>query len=187
MASATKTNRGRWIVRFKNELGERKTISLAKLNKSAAQEIARHATELENSLQSGAAVPMRTSDWLGEISQPISDKLAKAGLIRARRNATLEAFLDLCIRERADVAPSTRAIFMRARNKLVAFFGPQKMLRDITRADADRFRVGLAKDLSPNSIRQACRYAKHFFPSGREGSARKLQSLRPSKGTIDQG
>jgi len=94
----------------------------------------------------------------------LADKLAKAGLIQQRDSATLGSFVDGYIQSRQDVKSGTATVYGHTRRCLVAFFGADKPLRDITPGDADQWRLYLlAEGLSENTTRRRCGIAKQFF------------------------
>lgn len=90
-------------------------------------------------------------------------RLEKLGLVEKRPEShsavTLKEWIDRYIETRSDVKPSTRLIYDDARQKLLAYFGDDRLLRDITAGDADEFRlhlvVGLGLTVTPEHYRKA--------------------------------
>src|SRR5262249_23467193 len=65
---------------------------------------------------------------------------------------------------KADAKPRTLINLDQARKRLLAFFGADKPIRDITEADAEEFyRSQLAEGLAPNTVRRTCGRAKQFL------------------------
>ena len=93
------------------------------------------------------------------------DKLAAVGLIPKREAATLGAFLDRYVAMRADVKGTTATVYGHTRRCLVEFFGADKPLREITRGDAEAWRINLIdkEKLADNTVRRRSGIAKQFF------------------------
>lgn len=91
-------------------------------------------------------------------------KLAQCGLVSPRVKSVsikLGDFLDNYIVGRADVKEATRTHLIRAPNDLVAYFGADKAMHEVTPGDADDFRRQLSG--ADNTIRRTCGRAKQFF------------------------
>jgi integrase len=104
---------------------------------------------------------------LSELDPALADKLARVGLI-ARANGKLEfttlgKFLDDYINGRTDVKPLTARNLADAQRNLVAFFGYDKPLADVSMGDADDYRRHLLQRLGENTVRRLCGRAKQFF------------------------
>ena len=106
--------------------------------------------------------------WLGEIPDVLAKRLSAVGLIapREKRQAdttTLGEFIDAYLESRTDIKPRTRINFMQVRRFLVARFGEDKLLRDVTPGDADDWRRWLLTKLGDNTVRRHCGRAKQLF------------------------
>lgn len=100
-----------------------------------------------------------------DLGQSIHDKLAAAGLVEQRVSSNLGDFITGYIERRSDVEPGTVTNYHQVRLNLVAFFGYEKPLRDITEKDAAAFRLWLEKEegQSENTLRRRCGRARQFF------------------------
>jgi integrase len=111
----------------------------------------------------GHSTDAETQRWVSTLDVKLLRKLVKAGLVASREAATLGAFLAAYIGSRADVKPGTRINFGQVQRDLLAFYGEQKRLEEISRGDADAFRLHLLKSLGDNTVRRRCGRAKQFF------------------------
>jgi integrase len=164
MASVSKDSKG-YRIRFVMPDGTNKTIRFSGFKKSTVQEIAGHIKELVSAKAASSAIDRRTANWLGIVGQNVHDKLSNAGLIEARVSSNLGDFITGYIEQRSDVEPGTVTNYHQVRLNLVAFFGYDKPLRDITEKDAAAFRMWLEKEegQSENTLRRRCGRARQFF------------------------
>jgi integrase len=166
MASISKQSNGRRTVQFSAADGKRKSIRLGKVSQSDALTIKLKVEKLVSASITGHTYDDETSRWVKGLEKRLADKLAKAGLIEPPDASTLKAFVDAYIESRSDVKPATKQTYNHGRRTLLAFFGPEKLIRDITEGDAEDFRRFLLdQDLAENSVRLRCRVAKQFFKS----------------------
>lgn len=166
MASIANDPGGRRRIQFVDTDGKRRPIRLGSMSLRKAEGIARHVEELLIAKRSGQPLESRTAAWLGDIGDDLHAKLAAVGLV-APRNATptvaLGPFLNEYIAGRIDVKSSTTRHLHDARKNLIAFFGADKALADISPGDADEFRRSLLRELGENTVRRRCGRAKQFF------------------------
>ena len=67
-------------------------------------------------------------------------------------------------RKRYLARPATLTVWGHTRRNLIEFFGPDKPLREITKGDAEEWRLSLvAQGLSESTIRKRCGFTKQFF------------------------
>lgn len=102
-------------------------------------------------------------------------------------------FLDAYLAARKDLKPATLTVLGHTRRCLVKFFGASKLLRSITPADAEAFRVWLATEandrdngrdeLSDNTVRRRTGIAKQVF---RAAQKRRLIESNPFAGLTAQ-
>ena len=165
MASVLKDGGG-WRIRFYDGDGKRKQIRLAGINKATAEQIGRHVKVLNAAKTSNdRSLDRQTALWLQDLGQSIHDKLAAAGLVEQRVSSNLGDFIAGYIERRSDVEPGTVTNYHQVRLNLVAFFGYEKPLRDITERDAAEFRTWLETEegQSENTLRRRCGRARQFF------------------------
>ena len=152
MASVSKDNKG-WRIRFIDHLGRRRNIRPGKVNKSTAEQIARHCEVLAATAAANGIVPRQTALWLGGIGDRLHCKLSRAGLVEPRKaddarkegSVSLLSFVDAFIADGKtldgrDASNSTRRKWTTARNHLKKHIPKQKKLQDVTPTDAQEFR-----------------------------------------------
>jgi len=147
--------------------GRRKTLWLGSCSKRVGEDVKRKINLLLSSLSMGMGFDGEVLRWLDSLSDKFHAKLADAGLVESRTpqaGMTLGAFLDHYIESRCDVKASTRTVFERTRNHLLAHFGADKPLRAISEGDADAWRLYLVgQGLASNTINRSCGIARQFF------------------------
>ncbi|GAB5444840.1 MAG: hypothetical protein Fues2KO_51890 [Fuerstiella sp.] len=169
MASVGKDSKG-WRIRFTDQNGRKRSLRPGKVNKTKANQIARHVAELVSAKASGQPTDRQTAAWLNEIGDPLWRKLARAGLVQPRSSLPLKAFMKDHIEQGTTshskpAAKRTRDKWTSASTHLNEFFGSRN-LRDITLEDAQQFRRFLErKALQPNSVRSVIACAKMFYNS----------------------
>jgi len=165
MASVISDRNGRKRIQFVSGDGTRKTIRLGKATTRQAEAFKVRVEQLV--LAATGAVGVVDEDtihWLAGLDEAVYDKLAAVGLVAERESVKLGAFLDDYIRSRHDVKAGTATVYGHTRRNLVQFFGKDKPLRDITRGDADAWRLSLLEQgLAENTVRRRCGMAKQFF------------------------
>ena len=68
------------------------------------------------------------------------------------------------IHSRVDVKTSTLLVLGHTRRNLIEYFGPDRLLRDISAGDADEWRLYLiGQNLADNTVRRRCGIAKQYF------------------------
>ncbi len=164
--------------------GRRHTIRLGKLQKRDAQTIRVHVENLAAAKLRGRAVPDETAIWLGRLDTTLRGKLEKVGLLRPGPSGptpTLGQWLDTYVAMRTDVKPTTRTVYGRVRGHLLAYFGPDRLLKDITPGDADGFALYLrtTAGLAENTARRHMGIARQFL---RAAVRRKMLSANPLDG-----
>ena len=164
MASIIRQKSRRRIIQFMDGAGVRKTIRLGKMTQRSAEAMKVRIENLNTSVISGHPLEDETARWLAGLNDPMRDKLAAVGLVSKRAGVRLQAFLDAYIKKRCDTKPSTRLVYGHTRRNLIAYFGADKPLRDITPGDADEWRLNLiAQGLADNTVRRRSGIAKQFF------------------------
>ncbi len=183
MASLVNDPNGRRRVQVQVD-GKRQTIRLGKVPKRDAETIKRHVEHLAAAKLSGRAVPDETAIWLGRLDTTLRGKLEKVGLLRPGPSGptpTLGQWLDTYIGMRTDVKPTTRTVYGRVRGHLLAYFGADRLLKDITPGDADGFALYLrtTAGLAENTARRHVGIARQFL---RAAVRRKMLSANPLDG-----
>ena len=168
MASVCNDPGGRKRILFSAPDGSRKAIRLGKVPKRTADCVCGYVERLLAAALTGSAPDAEVSLWVAALDVTMHDKLAAVGLVAKRGSAKLGEFLAGYIAGRTDLKPGTLANLERARHELVAHFGAERPLRDITPGDADQWRLGMAaRGLADNTVRRTCGRAKQFFHAAR--------------------
>lgn len=167
MASIANDANGRRRILFVDAQGDRRTIRLGKIDKRAAEAIARHVEALLSSKMSGQPIGRETASWLSSIGQTLTDKLAKAGLIEAgatQRTPTVQGWIEGYIAERSTVKAATKASWKPVLVNLLDFLGKDRLISQVTPADVDRFKEYLMQSgLSPVTVYKRLQVARQFF------------------------
>jgi len=167
MASIGNDPNGRRRILFVAKDGSRKTVRLGKATRKQAEAVKTKVESLVTASLSNTAMDDETARWVADLPDAMHDKLARAGLVVARKTARcakLGAFLDDYIAGRCDVKPATLTVLGHTRRNLVDYFGASKPLDEITPGDADNWRLDLiGQGLADNTVRRRCGIAKQFF------------------------
>jgi len=170
MASITSRKDGIRQIQFVTPEGDRKTISLGKCSKRAAEQFARFLERLLECRRLGVVLDSETTRWLSELPTDMYARLVRLGLVPARAKTiapALEDFLQGYLETRPDVKPASKLAWQQTMRNLVAHFGADKPIDDITPADAETFRAAiLARGLSPATVAKQLSFARQFFQYG---------------------
>ena len=164
MASISTQPGGRRTIQFVAPDRSRKTIRLGTTSKRNAEAVKARVEELLSCRKTNQPLAPELSVWLTEIGPELGNRLAAAGLIEHRAPVRIGDFITKYIVERRDTKASTVLEWKRARNHLIAYFGENRCLRDITPHDADCFRLALSeRGLAEATARRTIGIAKQFF------------------------
>jgi len=173
----SQTRRG-YRIQFRDVTKRKRSIWLGDVAEHLAIEFKSHVEHLLICNKDDQPPEPATTRWLGRISDVHRDKLANCGLVesvskRSARVLPLGQFLIEYIDERTDVSEATRGMYHQVRNNLIEYFGSSKKLRDITVADAKRWRIWLATQsnkrdkkrstLAEATVGKRVQRAKQFF------------------------
>lgn len=181
MASVSSNPGGRRQIQFNSGDGKRRTVRLGKLPLKQAESFKLRVEALIACSITGS-VDDETARWLAGLDEAVYAKLVAVGLVkpRNRHSQSLKPFLDAYIADRTDAKPRTIINLKAARKDILAFFGANKPLREITEAEADEFwRYLLRRGLNQNTARRICGRAKQFF---RVAAKKRLISSNPFAG-----
>lgn len=163
MASISTDKNGLRRILFKAPDGQRKTLHLGKMPLRSVKTVKHHVEQLAGAAAAGNAPDTATVNWVADLDDPLYDKLANVGLVPERGSALLGEFLESYIEGRTDLKPGTTAGLRRAQSDLLAYFGADKPLREITAGDADGWRLFLLERVGENTARRLCGRARQFF------------------------
>lgn len=192
MASICKDAGGRKRVLFVAEDGIRRTIRLGK----ATMEQARiFKGKLENLIIGRfTGIDTDTAVWVAALPDDMHRKLASFGLVKPRvvepepeteaePPVCLGPFLEEYFRDRDDIKPASLIVYGHTRRNLLAYFGPEKPLRDVTEGDARGFVRDMKRGgLSKATIRKRTGNAKLFFNAALEAELIDKNPFRKLKG-----
>jgi len=176
MASIGKDRNQRKRLLFVAEDGSRKTI---RLGKASMKQAGAFKVKLESLITGRLTgnIDDETARWVADLPDDAHAKLAAVGLVKPRASLRLGEFLERYIKDRTDIKPGTATVLGHTKRNLVAFFGPDKPLREINQGDADQWRLYLVgQGLSVSTTGRRCRIAKQFF---RAAVRRKLALENP--------
>lgn len=147
---------------------ERPTIRLGKVTSREAETARRHIERLYTSKLSGEPLDAATASWLAEMPATVYGRLVRAGLVKGKTATTmptLAAWLETYITGRSDITSGTLKNYRHAQSDLLAYFGGDKLLSDITSGAADDFAVWLRTErhLSEGTSRRRARRCRQFF------------------------
>lgn len=167
MASLTQTPKGPKIQLICRD-GKRRPIYLGKkLSKRQAETVRSYIEKLAHAVESNTIPDRETSAWLGDVSERLYKKLVTCGLTSAREkivSQTVERLISDYVASRSGVAEATVARWTTVTNHLLAYFGKEKPLIEVTAGDADDFSEYLkSKRTADNSRRRYLGIAKQFF------------------------
>ena len=164
MASITTDKNGKRRILFHAPDGKRKTVWLGKMPVRQAEEVKRHIEHIVHGKMSKTTPDDTTSRWIAYLEPVMAERLAKAGLIEKRSNPTIGGFISQYIAGRTDLKDRTINRLQLAATNLKNYLGEDKLLREISPADADGFRIFLLnKGNVENTVRRNCGRAKQFF------------------------
>jgi integrase len=205
MASLTKRPNGRWEIHYQDENDRRQTVRIGKMSERNAVAIKIKVEDLIASKLSGGAIKDETALWADRIAKPLAMKLFKKGLIdsrelkeeedrineQAQREAEETAkvrllpYLTEYVASRVDLKPRTAIKFNATIDYLVAHFGADKPLVDITEGDAEDFRIFLlSKKLAENTVRKHTQIVKQFFNKAIKKRILENNPFRDLKATV---
>jgi len=143
--------------------GSRKTITLGKMSKKAAELICSRVETINSCNLAGLPYPPDVAQWLGTVGDDLHEKLSKVGLVPERNSRTLKGFLKAYLKERSDLKPRTLEKYEIYSKSLVNYFGDVP-LRDITHEKAALYRVHLLRaEYSEATISKMIGDARVFF------------------------
>lgn len=170
----------RWQIQFIAPTGKRKSVSMKATRgrdrgQSKAAVLKNHIEELCTAAKTGTSIPEKVAAWAEDLPDEFHAQLSEAGLLPSRDVSGLETpeadylggWLDKWLNDREKTKDSTIATWKNARRNLIAYFGRDKLLRDITKNDAEMFERWLKDDqeLAPATRRKRVSIAKQMLNS----------------------
>jgi integrase len=160
MASITTEANGRRTIQFVGADGKRHSFRIGK----ASDLQAKAAQAAVEQLVAGGALDADSRRWVADLSDVLHERLARLGLVASRGAFTLGEWLERYLQQRTDLKSKSRAALESTKDKLLAYFKADRLLRTITTTDAEDWRADLIKSgLSVASVKHHCGNAKGFF------------------------
>ena len=166
MASISREPNGRRTIQFVGPDGKRRSIRLGKVSQRTAEAVKVKVEALNTAALTGHAPDDEVARWAAGLDQAMSDKLAAVGLLARRQyvSMTLGDWLDCYVSGReADAKPNTLRNLRNTRKHFLDYFGPAKLLRDISAGDADEWRLNLKAGRSEATVSREVKRARQFF------------------------
>jgi len=184
MASISTDRNGNRTIQFVAHDGKRRSIRPGKVPLKVANEIKLKVEALNLAQSAGVPLDMDTAAWVARLGDDLADKLAAVGLTPARGRATLDDFVRGYIAGRTDAKESTRVSMGLARQRLVAFFGPDRPLRDINPGEVDRWVIDMKanRKYAEATVSRTIKRARQFFTAARRDhlvSANPFEHVKP--------
>jgi integrase len=185
MATLFRENNGNYRVQFCRPDGKRMGVRLGRVTEDQAERQRAYVEDILQSRRNGHSPQAATTRWLSNIGDELAERLARAGLTEPRippaaisnEGPHLARFLDEVIAGRLDVKPNTLVNLKGARERLIAYFGVDKLLADVTPGDADDFvRFLRGKKYAPATIGRSVGISRQFF---RVATRRKILTENP--------
>lgn len=148
--------------------GKRHTIRLGRVSKKIAETARRMIESLEAANAAGHSPDRETAEWVGRLGDEIHARLARAGLVPPRVQAsaaivTLGQHLEQYFQSLGKQKRTTARNYARARRLLEEYFGKDRPLDSITEADADSYKRRLLDSYAPASVSVDVRRARQFL------------------------
>ena len=177
MASVNKrfegTPRAGFRIRFYQGEKQRETFlpGSSKAIERMARKIAEHCEALAMAQEKNIAPPADSAAWAQSVDGVLRESLVAWGLAESQSEKLgtdagrlLGAFLDAYIADREWAKLTTKRNYEQTRRLLVEYFGREKPLASITRADGKRWREWMiAKPLAEATVAKHCKRAKTLF------------------------
>lgn len=159
---------GRRTIQFVARDGKRPKIGLGRATAKEAETAKLFVEDLLTCLRIGKSPKSATAEWIASAPDTMRRRLEKTGLIVQRERAevpTLGDWLERYIAGRTDAKFRTHLNFEAARKALLAFFGTDRRLNEITIGDCKDFRVWLSttRNLAEGTLRRLCKRCKQFL------------------------
>lgn len=171
MATLITRANGRREVQLTKPTGGRGAVRLGRVTERQALQIQGWIERLLAARLMDVAPDEATARWVGDLSPTLRKRLAACDLLPRQAVCTL-AELIADFNASLAVKPSTRRNLRHVHDNLLAYFGPNHLLRDFTPADAKAFRAWLATSghqdpdrgpLAKATISRRTRRAKQLF------------------------
>ena len=159
---------------FRDRTGKKRYIRLGNVSKAMARRVKTYVEKLVSAHVRNVSPDEDAVRWLESLSDDFHARIAKTGLIAARRKVgTLGEMIPKVIKEKSvsskkPVKPATLEIWGQSQKSLYRYFGQDKSVDKITSADAIEFckwlaREGSLKKSSPLKQSTVAKRIQHVY------------------------
>jgi integrase len=164
MASVVSDPNGFRRIQWKAADGKRQQIRLGRIDKRMAERVCLKIETLVSAVATGTDPDEETKKWVEGLSDQLHERLARLRLVRPRQQFSLKLLFDNFEAGKAACSGNTRRNISQARTWFFKHFSESQPLRTVTKADADAFRMFLAKSLkSSNTVNTHIKKVKQAF------------------------
>jgi hypothetical protein len=164
MASISTDPNGRRRLQFTDAHGKRHTIRLGVMQMRHAESVRIRVDHLLSAQATRHPIDAETIRWLADLPDDLHNKLAATGLITGRVRRTLGGWLASFMESRQSLKPTSKLKLEQTKSKLLAHFGDDELLHDITPEAAAGWRANLqAQGLSEAATKIHTGNAKTIF------------------------
>lgn len=172
--------------------GGRPSVRLGAVSKRQAESFQHHLDIWLDAIATGTIIPTDTKNWLIALPLKTRDKFRKLGLTTGLPSeliipgvvdgppkpgekpllpGSLGAYMRAYIQSRDDLGESSIMNYRQVERQLNKFFGDEKQLRSIAKADAERFRrYLLSLDYAQSTVSKLIKRAKTMFKEAEDGN-----------------
>jgi integrase len=145
MASVCKDKSGRRSIQFTHPSRGRQTLRLGKATKHVAHNVKTNVERLIASLAAGQSLDLETTTWVNSLAPKFHERLVRVGLVSPRKGEAtkrwrLREFLDKRLTALSHLRPNTQRNVATSARRLEQYFGPDKLIDEITKGDAEEWR-----------------------------------------------
>jgi hypothetical protein len=163
MASLSRKKSGVWQIQFALDR-KRKTLSLGSISAKDARSVKAHVEAILETRWVGGSLPQEETGWLERIDDSLHAKLAALDLVHPRTQSQLGPFLAGYIAGRTDVGGYTTRNLKDAAARLTDFFGDDREIKSISKADAKAWAIWLVEQEYAGATRgRTIKRARQFF------------------------
>ena len=159
MASLSRDGNGTKRILFVDANGERRCIRLGNVPVKAAEAFKSRVEELVACSITNTSPGADLASWVASLPDAIHDRLLRVNLVGARTKLVSRTLGELIesFKARASVKPSTAASYAQATDALVAFYGSDKPLMEITTESGDEWRKWIGTNTKGEGKRKKSR------------------------------
>jgi integrase len=171
LGSLFQDSSGTWLFEFSPTRGRRVRLRLSDAQtRKEAKQAAKQIEQLIHVRQRKLALPESLNNWLQQADVKLVNKLNELGLCPRRNDPTVNEFVADYLKRRPDLSAASLTVMGHTERNLLEYFGPYKLLREVTLLDAREFRLWLLKEkgLAANTVNRRCGFARQYFHDAME-------------------